>query len=215
MKRLMFGLVALSLSVPAAACGKKEAPAAKPAESQPAETPKPADKPAEAKPAEAKPAEAKPAEEKPAEAKPAEELPPAKGAWKDIPNANGMIADVPANAVENGVGGAAGFHSADGTFEFMVRELSGEETTKSFDQAKADASSMMFKKWIKSETTPDGWVLSYEMPKLDEDAKEVGSVFAFDVRRKIGAKLYSCSGGLSAAEGLDAAIAACNSVRRK
>lgn len=216
MRRLMLGFVALALSAPTVACGKKESPAATvSSESKPEAKaePKPEAKP-EAKPAEAKPAEAKPVEAKPAEP-PAEALPPAKGAWKPVPNSDSLTADVPANAIPNGVGGAAGFHTDDNTFELKLDKVSAEEAAKDMAAVKADTEQFMFKKWIKADATPDGWVMAYEMPKVDGDANEIGTIYAFQVRRKIGSTLYSCNGGLAAAAGLDASIEACNSVRKR
>src|SRR5688500_12339340 len=46
------------------------------------------------------------------------------GVWKDVPNINGFAADVPAGAEPNGLGGAAGFHTADDSFDLTWMETS-------------------------------------------------------------------------------------------
>jgi|GEM_PF-2465516 len=133
-----------------------------------------------------------------------------------IPNVNGLKAKVPEGAKPNGVGGAAGFHTDDDSFKFVLQEETGDAAGKTFDQAKASAEEMFFKKWIKSEATDDGWVLTYESPKIDfegDEPKEVGVVYSFEVRRKIGSKTYKCYGGIAKAEGLDAVVDACNSIK--
>lgn len=130
-----------------------------------------------------------------------------------IPNISGMKVKVPEGATPNGVGGAAGFHSSDDSFGFMLTEATDG---KDFDAAKAGTEEFLFKKWIKSEKTDDGWVFTYEVPKLDlsgEEAKEVGVMYAFEVRRKIGDKTYKCHGSVAKAEGLDAVVDACKSIK--
>ncbi len=133
-----------------------------------------------------------------------------------LPNMAGMKVKVPEGATPNGVGGAAGFHTDDDTFGFVLMEVSAEQQGKSMEDMKAETESILFKKWIKSDKTDDGWVFTYEAPKMNFDGdepKEVGVVYSFEVRRKIGDKTYKCYGGLSKAEGLDAAIEACNSIK--
>ncbi len=133
-----------------------------------------------------------------------------------IPNISGMKVKVPEGAKPNGVGGAAGFHSDDDSFQFMLEEVKGDALGKDFDAAKAANEEFLFKKWIKSDKTDDGWVFTYEIPKLDlsgEEAKEVGTLYAFTVRRKIGDKTYKCSGSIAKADGLDAVVNACNSIK--
>ena len=47
-----------------------------------------------------------------------------------VPNAQGLKAKVPDSAKPNGVGGAAGFHSEDGKFAFVLEKVEGDETGK-------------------------------------------------------------------------------------
>ena len=127
-----------------------------------------------------------------------------------IPNINGMKVKVPDGVKPNGVGGAAGFHTDDDSFGFMLSEATDG---KEFAAAKAGTEEFLFKKWIKSEQTDDGWIFTYEMPKLNDEAEEVGVTYAFEVRRKIGDKTYKCSGSVAKAEGLDAVVDACKSIK--
>ena len=105
------------------------------------------------------------------------------------------------------------FARSDDSFGFMLTEATDG---KDFDAAKAGTEEFLFKKWIKSEKTDDGWVFTYEIPKLDlsgEEAKEVGVMYAFEVRRKIGDKTYKCHGSIAKADGLDAVVDACKSIK--
>ncbi len=206
MKLIVIGCVAAAMSI--SACGKKAEPTPAPAAAtKPAE---PEAKPA-AKP-EAEPA-AKPEAEPPA--KPAVELPPAEGAWQDVPNINGLVADVPADAEPNGVGGAAGFHKKDGSYQWALNLVADERKALTLDQIKAETEQFLHKKWVKAEATADGWVIVHEMAKIDGDGNEAGVVHAFTVRRMIGDKLFDCSGGLDVATGIDASVKSCQSVRPK
>lgn len=81
------------------------------------------------------------------------------------------------------------------------------------EDAKKATEEMFFKKWVKSEKTEDGWVFSWESPKLDSEMNEAGVQYSFDVRRKIGDKVYTCNGAIAKAEGLDAVVEACNSIK--
>ncbi|MGH1346336.1 MAG: hypothetical protein ACRBN8_32515 [Nannocystales bacterium] len=133
-----------------------------------------------------------------------------------IPNINGMKVKVPEGVKPNGVGGAAGFHTDDDSFQFTLQEIKGEAAGTTFDQAKASAEEFLFKKWIKSDKTDDGWVLTYESPKMDlsgDEAKEVGVMYSFEVRRKVGETTLKCYGAISKADGLDAVVGACNSIK--
>jgi hypothetical protein len=132
-----------------------------------------------------------------------------------VPNINGIKAKVPANAVPNGVGGAPGFHSEDDSFAFTLQPLEASDGTD-FDAAKTSAEEILFKKWITSEKTDDGWILTYESPKLDlsgEEAKEVGTMFSFEVRRKVGDQTLKCYGALGTADQMKTAVDACKSLK--
>lgn len=133
-----------------------------------------------------------------------------------VPNVSGLKAKVPEGAKPNGVGGAAGFHTDDDSFGFTLMEVTGDAAGKSMEDVKTETEEILFKKWIKSEKKDDGWVLTYESPKMNFDGdepKEEGVVYSFEVRRKIGDKTYKCYGGIAKAEGLDAVVDACNSVK--
>ncbi|MBV1862557.1 MAG: hypothetical protein KUG77_29310 [Nannocystaceae bacterium] len=133
-----------------------------------------------------------------------------------IPNISGMKVKVPEGVKPNGVGGAAGFHTEDDSFQFVLQEVKGDAASTTFDQAKAGAEEFLFKKWIKSDKTDDGWVLTYETPKMDlsgDEAKEVGVMYSFEVRRKVGETTLKCYGSITKAEGLDAVVGACNSIK--
>ena len=133
-----------------------------------------------------------------------------------IPNISGMKVKVPDGAKPNGVGGAAGFHTDDDSFGFTLMEVSADRQGKSMDDVKKETEEILFKKWIKSEATDDGWVLTYEAPKMNFDGdepKEVGVVYSFEVRRKIGDKTFKCYGGIAKADGLDAVVDACKSIK--
>jgi hypothetical protein len=155
-------------------------------------------------------------------AKPAKADKPAKPAvddgFKDVPNSAGIRADVPANAVPNGVGGAAGFHSKDDSYGFTVMEVSAEQQAKTLEQIKKDTEEFMFGKWIKEEKTADGWVLTWESPKMDlsgDEPKQVGTLYNFEVRRKLGGKLHKCYGAVAKADGLPAVLKTCNTLKTK
>lgn len=187
-------ICAIALAALAAGCGKKKDDAPKDEAAKPGDTTAAAGGGGEA----AKPAEA---------------------GGKEIPNIQGLVADVPDNAKPNGIGGAAGFHAEDDSFQLVIMETSPEEAAKDIETMKTDSSSVGgFKKWIKSEPTADGWVLVWEAAKFElagEEMKEVGTMVSYQVRRKIGDKTYTCYGGVPTAEAAEVAIKACASVRAK
>jgi hypothetical protein len=136
--------------------------------------------------------------------------------YQAVPNISGIEAKVPEGVKPNGVGGAPGFHTDDDSFRFVLQELSDAEQGKTFEEAKSSAEELFFKSWIESKSTDDGWVLTYEASKIDFDGdepKEVGTVYAFEVRRKIGDKAYKCHGSIASADGLGAVVDACQSLR--
>jgi hypothetical protein len=146
---------------------------------------------------------------------PAPPPPPPKKAGRDIPNSRGLVVEAPAKWLDNGIGGAAGMHlDADGG-DFSVREVSAEEAGEAMEAHKKGTEEFLFEKWISSKKTADGWELVYVLDKIEmkgDEAKKVGTTFAFDVRRKIGAALYSCSGAASTKEIAEEAIALCQKV---
>ena len=135
--------------------------------------------------------------------------------FKKVPNINGIKVKVPDNAVPNGVGGAPGFHTKDKTFGFTLQKIEAGDS-KDFDAAKKEAEELFFKKWITSEKTDDGWVLTYEASKLDlsgDEAKEVGVSYSFEVRRKVGDQVVKCYGSNDKQEGMTAGVDACKSLK--
>lgn len=135
---------------------------------------------------------------------------------KTVPNVSGIKVKVPDNAKPNGAGGAAGFHSDDDSFQFVLQEMKGAQASKTFADAKTSAEELFFKKWIKSEETSDGWSLTWEGAKVDlsgDEPKEVGIMFSFEVLRTLGTKKYKCYGSLAKKEGMDASVAACKSLK--
>ena len=135
--------------------------------------------------------------------------------FKEVPNISGIKVKVPDNAVPNGVGGAPGFHSSDESFGFTLQPIEAGDTTD-FEAAKKSSEEFLFKKWIASEKTDDGWILTYESPKLDlsgEEAKEVGTMYSFEVRRKVGEQTLKCYGALGTADQMKTAVDACKSLK--
>jgi hypothetical protein len=139
----------------------------------------------------------------------------ANDGFTKVPNSkDGLLAKVPENAVPNGIGGAAGFHSEDDSFKFIVREDPAPDGA--FEDAKKGAEELFFKEWISSEETEDGWVLMHTAPKLDlsgGEPKEVGVIYSFEVRKKIGDKVYTCTGGVEKEAGLQPSVDACKSLK--
>jgi hypothetical protein len=134
--------------------------------------------------------------------------------FKAVPNISGVKVKVPDNAIPNGVGGAPGFHSSDESFGFTLQPIEAGDSTD-FEAAKKSAEEILFNKWITSETTDDGWILTYESPKLDlsgDEAKEVGTIYSFEVRRKVGNQTLKCYGALDTIDHMKAAVDACKSL---
>ena len=196
----MLKLSFLALVLTAAACGKKDSD--KPA------TGSAGDKAVAADPV--KPTE--PGTDKP----PAPADPPKPAAaGREVPNSGGLRVDAPAKWLDNGIGGAAGMHLDNDGGMFTLRELAAEETGKTFEQAKQDTQEYLFQKWISSDKTADGWKLVYEMDKIEmkgDEAKKVGTIVGFEVRRKIGDKPYVCSGSAQTKETALEAVELCTKV---
>ena len=148
------------------------------------------------------------------EAKPAEPAKPA-ASGRAIPNSSGLVVDAPAKWKDNGIGGAAGMHLDADAGQFQVRELAAEELDQKMDAWKGDTEQIMFQKWVSAEETPDGWKAIYVLDKMTMKGEEMvkdGSTFAFHVRRKIGDKVYSCSGSAATQETATEAVELCNKV---
>lgn len=138
------------------------------------------------------------------------------GNWKAIPNIQGLLAEVqPDNKlVPNSEGGAAGFHAQDDSAMLLLNEVAGEDLQETMEQAKEGT--FLAKAWLKTQATPDGWILTYSIPKFDESGEEeVGLQYAFSVRRKIGQTTYNCYGTTAQKEALDAMVKVCQSIKTK
>ncbi len=147
------------------------------------------------------------------EAKTEPKAPAKKG--RSIPNINGLVVDAPAKWLDNGIGGAAGMHlDADGGM-FLVREPSPEEAGKKLADMKKETEEIMFEKWVSADETPDGFKMLWVIPKItmkgDEAVKD-GTGFAFHVRRKVGGKLYDCTGSALKQEDANEAVDLCNKI---
>lgn len=92
----------------------------------------------------------------------------------------------------------------------QITKASPDQLGTTMDEAKKSAEAILFKKWIKSEKTAEGWVLTYEGERLDEK-KEPS--YAFEVRTKVGTDTVKCFGSAESTADLDAAVEVCKSLR--
>jgi hypothetical protein len=120
-----------------------------------------------------------------------------------------LTVDLPAGAVAND--GAPGFHSEDKSVSVIVK-AAGDADPKDLDGAKKAAEEMLFKKWVKSEKTADGWVLSYLGTGIDMEGKEYENN-VFSVRRKLGDASYDCYGSVKKAADVDKNIKLCQAMK--
>jgi hypothetical protein len=143
----------------------------------------------------------------------AADKPASKG--RTVPNGNGLTAEAPARWVDNGIGGAAGFHLDGDAGGFQIREIAPEEAAKSMDDWKKETEEMLFQKWISADATADGFKALYTMDKIKMQGEEPvkdGSQFAFHVRRKLNGKVTDCYGTAAKQEDAQEAIGICSSV---
>jgi hypothetical protein len=117
----------------------------------------------------------------------------------------GLQLDIPGDVeLGNGIGGDnATMLSGPGIGALQVDI---PKTPQSLDEAKSDAS-MYSPKNLKSETLPDGFVLSFE------NKGSMGTNYWVQVRRDIGGKTYNCSTTGSDADQAKAVVEACKSLR--
>jgi hypothetical protein len=85
--------------------------------------------------------------------------------------------------------------------------LAGDSKPKTLDAAKKDIE-MFNPKNIKTETLPDGWVLTFE------NTGSAGTNYWLTVRREIGGKAYICDTSVADEAKRTAALAACKSLRQ-
>jgi hypothetical protein len=71
---------------------------------------------------------------------------------------------------------------------------------------------MLFKKWVTSEKTADGWTLSWIGAGVDMEGKEYDS-HSFSVRRKIGDASYDCYGSVKQAAHVEKNIKLCQGLK--
>ena len=131
------------------------------------------------------------------------EPPKAEAKGRKIPNSDGLVVDAPAKWVDNGIGGAAGMHLEGDAGQFQVRETSEEEGAKKLADFKTDTEAVLFQKWVSADETVDGFKTVYVIDKMVTKGEELvkdGSAFAFHVRRKIGDKSYECYGSAATQE---------------
>lgn len=121
-----------------------------------------------------------------------------------------LVVQLPAGVTPNAMG--AGFHSEDGAYSLMIKDIIGDTNPKTMEEAKKATEEMFFKKWLKSEKTADGWVLTYVGVTLDMEGKE-GEQFAYTVRRKIGSREYECYGGVKKQADLEKNMKLCQDLK--
>ena len=162
----------------------------------------------EAKPA---PAPAKPAPEPP---KPAPEPPkPASNLVTKTNEKLKLSIDVPANAeMEDQTFSWPAFRANTEDFEdLLIQDLTtmNPNATMAEDKAHYEKDGECdFASWVKSEETPDGWILQYKCKGGDD--KEYQKVV---VRKKIGDKAIQCNAKVKDSAALDVATKSCQSLK--
>lgn len=143
---------------------------------------------------------AKPGEKAPAGAK-AEE----KGEMAKLPKL-GLQVELPmGSTVEDAiVGDGHMIMSVTGPFNVA---LAGADKPKTVDAAKKDAE-MFNPQNFKSETLPDGWVVTWE------NTGSAGTNYWLTVRREIGGKAYICDTSVAGEAQRSAALKACKSLKQ-
>ncbi|MHB8875107.1 MAG: hypothetical protein ACYC8T_15585 [Myxococcaceae bacterium] len=122
-----------------------------------------------------------------------------------------VVVELPAGAVPNDPLGMPGFHSEDGSVSSLIQK-DDENSPKDLEAAKKAIEEFAFKKWVKSEKTADGWVLTWVGIGIDMEGKEFDN-YPFEVVKKVGDTTYRCSGGVKAAAHVDANVNLCKSLK--
>lgn len=122
-----------------------------------------------------------------------------------------LTVEVPASAVANDPLGAPGFHSEDGSISVLISKQI-PEAPKDIAGAKAAVEEFAFKKWLKSEKTADGWVLTWVGIGIDMEGNTYDTQ-SFEVVRKVGADTWRCAGSVKNAAHLDANLKLCASLK--
>lgn len=120
-----------------------------------------------------------------------------------------VVVDLPAGVKPNEIGN--GFHSEDGAYYLMFKSPAGNDP-KDMESAKKGAEEMFFKKWIKSEKTSDGWLLTWLGIGLDMQGKEYDN-YNYALRRKIGGLEYECYGAVKKQDDLEKNLKLCRDIR--
>jgi hypothetical protein len=151
------------------------------------------------------------AEKKSEAAQPAAKASGLEPGFAEVPNVKGLQAKIPATLEPNGLGGAAGFHGKGNKLMVMIVELLGADAKQPFAEAKSGAEEVMFKKWISSEKTADGYALQWE----GQQVEGMGASHNFEVRKTVGTKTFKCYGGGTSAAEIATAVEACKSLKAR
>ncbi len=119
--------------------------------------------------------------------------------------------ELPAGAEANDPMGSPGFHSADGAISVLIGKQS-PDSPKEMKAQKAQIEEFAFKKWVKSDVKPDGWILTWVGIGMDMDGKEYEN-FVFEQVKKIGDQTWRCSGSVKKATLVDANLKLCASLK--
>lgn len=132
---------------------------------------------------------------------------PSKPQVADFP----LTVDLPPAAVANDPLGAPGYHSEDGSISVMISKQI-PEAPKDMAAAKSAVEEFAFKKWLKSEKTADGWVLTWIGIGIDMEGNTYDTQ-SFEVVRNIGGEGWRCAGSVKNAAHLDANLKLCASLK--
>ena len=118
-----------------------------------------------------------------------------------------------------GGGGAAATNSP--LPEFKLKPVEDGEAASIAELEERTASQVS--KWLQAEPTRDGWIVSYEMPRLENvqdektlkvELKQTGVDFGVYVRRKIDGKPYKCvTTHIEKREDIARVVAACKTAK--
>lgn len=122
-----------------------------------------------------------------------------------------VAVELPASAVANDPMGSPGFHSEDGSISVLIGKQT-PDSPKDMKAAKAAIEEFAFKKWVKSESKPDGWLVTWVGIGMDMDGKEYEN-FLFEHVKKIGADTWRCAGSVKKAAQVDANLKLCASLK--
>ena len=117
----------------------------------------------------------------------------------------GLVIEVPGEViVDKAILGVGDMLIGEGVGAMAVEIV---ETPQTLDEAKSDAE-IFTPRNLKSETLPDGWVLTFE------NTGSLGTNFFVDVRRDIDGKVYKCHANGHLKAQADAVVAACKTLKK-